>query len=415
MNALAQARSPLTIHAGPATGIAIVGAGPYGLSLAAHLSACGTPCRIFGSPMDVWRKHMPRGMCLKSDGFASDLYDPDRHFTLAKFCADRGIRYADYGMPVPVEVFAEYGLDFQRRLVPTLSEASIVRVERAANGFTLHTDDGETIAARRVVIATGISHFSFVPAPLSSLPSDVCSHSFALRDLTRFAGKRVLIVGGGASAADLAALLVAQGASAELISRKEIEFHRPPERMSLWRRILAPNLGLGPNFRSALYTAFPGLFRHLPARVRRRIVTRHLGPAAAWFVRDRVVAAVPMHAGFTLAAATPTRGGVRLRCEDSAGRSVEWQADHVIAATGYKVSIGRLAMLDPSLRESIRSDSGSPVLSSSFESSVRGLYFVGVAAAASFGPVMRFAIGANYTARHLGRHLATRGAFLEKG
>src|SRR5580692_4274627 len=70
------------------TNTAIIGAGPYGLSLAAHFRRRGIPFRIFGRPMDSWRAHMPKGMLLKSDGFASNISDPDDQFTLGKFCAD---------------------------------------------------------------------------------------------------------------------------------------------------------------------------------------------------------------------------------------------------------------------------------------------------------------------------------------
>ena len=56
--------------------LAIVGAGPYGLSIAAHLRERGVNFRIFGTPMRTWREQMPRGMLLKSDGFASNLSDP---------------------------------------------------------------------------------------------------------------------------------------------------------------------------------------------------------------------------------------------------------------------------------------------------------------------------------------------------
>jgi hypothetical protein len=390
--------------------VVIVGAGPYGLSLASHLDAAGVSFRIFGSPMGVWRTNMPADMCLKSDGFASDLYDPDRHFTLQRYCRDRGIRYADYGVPVRVDVFTEYGLAFQRQLVPTLREQHVVRIDRQDGSYTVHLADGEVVAAKSVVIATGISYFEDVPTPLSNLPRQVCVHSSAVHDLSRFAGQHVLVVGGGASATDLAALLTAQGTSVELICRSPLEFHRPPNlaKASLWNRITEPNLGLGPNFRSALYTAFPGLFRLLPRQVRRRIVHRHLGPAGAWFNRDQVIGHVPIHTGYEVTSAAWSEAGVELRGEDAMGRCASWQGSQVIAATGYRVAVQRLDFIGPAVRASIRSDRGSPVLSGNFESTAPGLYFVGIAAARSFGPVMRFARGAEYTARRLSRHLLVR-------
>src|SRR3974377_126570 len=85
--------------------VAIIGSGPYGLSIAAHLRARRLDFRVFGSPMEFWLKHMPKGMHLKSEGFASSLYEPSGTFTLGAYCKERGIDYADLGIPVRLEVF----------------------------------------------------------------------------------------------------------------------------------------------------------------------------------------------------------------------------------------------------------------------------------------------------------------------
>ena len=124
--------------------VAIVGAGPYGLSIAAHLRKRGLSFRIFGPAMDTWSSHMPKGMCLKSDGFASDLYDPDGALTLKKYCAERGIPYADMGIPVRLETFTEYGLAFRDRLVPELENKQVVGIKRTPDGFSVTLDSGET-------------------------------------------------------------------------------------------------------------------------------------------------------------------------------------------------------------------------------------------------------------------------------
>src|SRR5690348_16760004 len=102
------------------TDVAIVGAGPYGLSIAAHLSHRGVTHRVLGRPMHLWIAHMPKGMLLKSEGFASSLHDFQGSFSLRRFCAERGVPYADLGVPVPLELFAAYGLAFQKRYVPQL-------------------------------------------------------------------------------------------------------------------------------------------------------------------------------------------------------------------------------------------------------------------------------------------------------
>src|ERR1700676_811402 len=110
--------------------IVIVGAGPYGLSIAAHFRRQGLPFRIFGPPMENWLAHMPKGMMLKSDGFASNLSDPDNSFPLRQFCSQRGIEYSDTEIPVSLETFSAYGLAFKERLVPELENKFVVGVEQ---------------------------------------------------------------------------------------------------------------------------------------------------------------------------------------------------------------------------------------------------------------------------------------------
>ena len=165
---------------------AIVGAGPYGLSIAAHFRSRGIPFRIFGRPMDSWLAHMPKGMMLKSDGFASNIYDPGGKFTLKDFCAERRMEYADMGIPVKLATFGDYGLAFRDRMVPELEDKLVVGIERSPEGFLLRLDDGEEVKARRVVLAVGITHFEHVPENLAQLPPQLLSHSYRHHDLTSF-------------------------------------------------------------------------------------------------------------------------------------------------------------------------------------------------------------------------------------
>src|SRR5580704_6093025 len=117
--------------------VAVIGAGPYGLSIAAHLSARNVALRIFGTPMSSWRNHMAAGTLLKSFGFASSLYDPGSTFTLAHFCQERGLSYSDVIHPVSLETFIAYGMEFQRRFVPDLEQTDISSLRRSPGGFTL--------------------------------------------------------------------------------------------------------------------------------------------------------------------------------------------------------------------------------------------------------------------------------------
>jgi cation diffusion facilitator CzcD-associated flavoprotein CzcO len=391
------------------TEIAIVGAGPYGLSIAAHLRAQGIPFRIFGRTMDSWLSHMPKSMCLKSEGFASNLSDPKDEFTLEKFCAEKGIQYAHVHVPVKLQTFTSYGQAFRDRMVPELEEKLVSHIERMKDGFRLRLENGEELAARRVILAVGITHYAWTPEVLADLPSELVSHSFHQAGQDKFKGKSVVVVGGGSSATDLAAELYESGANVQLIARqKEMIFHSAPQigkKRPLWKRLRHPQSGLGPSMRSAAFCTFPTLFRLLPASLRVEIVRRHLGPSGTWFTKERIVGKVQIQLGSTIEHAEAKDGRVHLRVRLADGGTREYTADHVIAATGYHVDLDRLKFLSPELNRQIDDLDRTPILSANCETSVPGLYFVGVSAANTFGPMMRFAFGADFTARHITKGL----------
>jgi thioredoxin reductase len=387
---------------------AIIGAGPYGLSVAAHLRRSGVPFRIFGRPMDSWLAHMPKGMMLKSDGFASNIYDPENAFTLGRFCAERGIEYADAGVPVRLETFCAYGLAFRDRMVPELEDKLVASISRLPDGFALQFEDGETVHAKSVVLAVGITHFDYVPESLAHLPEEFLTHSARHREVEPFRGRNVVVVGGGSSALDLTGLLHEAGAHVELVSRREeLKFHSQPtgKPRTGWQQIRHPQSGLGPGMRSRFFADFPMAFHYLPEKLRVEAVARTLGPSGGWFIRDKVIGKVPLHLGCTPQGAQVRNGRVHLSVQFSDGSAGEIVTEHIIAATGYKVDLERLKFLNSEIRSKLKVLNGAPVLSSTFESSMPGLYFAGVAAANSFGPVMRFAFGAGFAARTLARAL----------
>lgn len=393
---------------------AIVGAGPYGLSIAAHLRSRGVPFRIFGRPMDSWLAHMPNGMMLKSDGFASNIYDPESKFTLEEFCSERGIEYADMGVPVQLTTFCDYGLAFRERMVPELEDKLVTSIERAADGFQLKLEEGEAVKARRVVLAIGITHFAHMPNRLAELNSEFVTHSYNHHNLAQFKGRRVVVVGGGSSAIDMAGLLFDAGADVHLVARAtSLKFHTKPNPGG-WRpftqRLRHPDSGLGPGMRSRFFSDGASLFHYLPQSLRIDLVRKTLGPSAGWFMRDKVMNRVPLVLGHKVENAQLKGHQVRLSLRGLDGSIREMEADHVIAGTGYKVDMERLNFLHPGIRAKVNCAAGSPILSASFESSVPGLYFAGLSAANSFGPVMRFAFGAGFAARRLTQAMTRSGA-----
>jgi len=185
---------------------------------------------------------------------------------------------------------------------------------------------------------------------------------------------------------------------------------RPALERSLWMRLRRPESGLGYGIRTRLYEDAPMLFRYLPQSVRLDIVRTFLGPAGSWHTKDQVIGEIPVITHHEPRQAELRGNRVHLRLRHRDGGEQSFATDHVIAATGYKVDLARLSFLPPELQSQLRSVDGTPILSGAFESSVPGLYFVGITAANSFGPVMRFMLGARYTARRLAKHFARRPA-----
>lgn len=390
--------------------IAIIGAGPYGLSVAAHLGARGLPFRIFGAPMSSWIRHMPKGMSLKSEGFASNLADPDGRFTLQRFCAEQGLEYRPRACPIPLTTMIDYGLAFQRQFAPEIEDRTVVCVEPTARGFRVALDDGETAEVRAVVVAVGIHHFRHMPVVLDGLPAELVTHAGDHHDLTDFAGREVAVIGGGASGVDLAVLLKEIGARVTLVHRRsELKVNAEPRTArSLGERLGAPDNGIGPGWATLFCAEAPNLFRHLPEHVRIRAVDRLIPPAAGWFMRNRLDG-VTQVLGAWPQAAMLRDGRIGLQLTDGHGTRRDLPVDRVIAATGYQPDLDRLRFLGPEIRARLRQIKRAPLLSGGFQSSVPGLFFVGAISAYTFGPVVRFVFGAGFAARRVAQGLTEMG------
>jgi FAD-dependent urate hydroxylase len=386
----------------------IVGAGPYGLSLAAHLAAAGVQFRQFGLPMHLWQASMPRGMFLKSQGFASNLSSPDAGHTLEAFCSARGLPYASYGQPVPLDTFVAYGLWFQHELVPSLEQTLVADISYGNGRFKVSLADGARVTARNVVAAAGVEHFAVVPEGLDSLPSWACTHSSSHADLTGFAGKSVVVLGAGQSALESAALLHESGADVTLVARTtQLAWNGQPlaPDRSRYARLREPEAGLGSGWSTWFYSRHPELFRHLPESTRVYRARTALGPAGACWLPDRVLGRFPLHLGQSLVWIKAEEGKVRMGLTGIDGIGTELSSDHVIAATGYRADLSRLPFLSRALQERITTVAGAPKVGRSYQSSVPGLYFIGPAVAPTFGPVMRFVYGSDHAARTVARRL----------
>jgi hypothetical protein len=384
--------------------VIIIGAGPYGLSIAAHLAKAGIKTRVFGRCMETWATGMPVGMFLKSAAAATDISDPDGQFTIEAFCALRGIPYDPLEMLLPVDLFTAYGHAFQRKFVPHLETQMITRLAEGRGGYEVTLDDGAVIRATHVIVATGIRRFGKVPEALASLPAAYLSHSSEASDLSHLRGKDVIVLGGGSSAADVAAALHRFGAKATMVARRGILKFPPGGKRRRWHHaIRAPMTPLGPGWNKVLAWKGPLLFHKMPAGFRTEVVRRYLGPSPTLSVKETIEAHVRLLLKAQVMSADIVDGRVKLRIRQDGAESVV-HADHVIAATGYSIALDRLGFLDEDLVRSIACTAGSPTLSTTFESSREGLYFVGTPSAVSFGPVMRFVCGTQFCAQRLTRH-----------
>jgi FAD-dependent urate hydroxylase len=379
---------------------AVVGAGPYGLSVAAHLRVAGVPHEMFGEPLESWQSFMPRGMVLKSEPFASNLWDPARRFTYGKYLAEMGIPYRPVGDPIPVERFVEYAHWFRRHAVGDVRRVKVRRVARADGAYSLELEDGTVSKARRVILATGHMGFRHVPDELKGLPEGMCLHSTALHDLRRFAGHDVTVIGAGASALESLALLHEAGAKTRLVARrKQITWLGAPRpNPNLIERLRMPDAGLGPGWRSWAVSELPFLYRRMfePAK-RHRFFLNTWGPSGAWWLRERVEGKIDVLFEHQIASAQAVDGQVRLGLTGPAG-ATEILTDHVIAATGFDVALDRIDCLAPTLRAQIQREGPYARLNAQFETSVNGLFIVGLPAAPVFGPVQRFMFGAKHAA-----------------
>jgi len=385
--------------------VTVIGAGPYGLAAAAHLRAAGVEARVFGDPMSFWENQMPAGMCLRSNWGASHIADPNQELTLDVYCRQKG---NSISKPIPLERFIDYGRWYQSQAVRDLEKRNVARIDVDTPGFKVVMADGEEFTARRVVVAAGISPFAARPAEFAGIPSSLASHTSEHKDLRKFAGQQVAIIGAGQSALESAALLKENGIQAEVIARAKtlnwVGLHARLHHLGLISKMLFSTRDVGPAGISRL-VAMPRLFRRFPRGFQERTAYRAIRPAGAAWLQARI-ADVPITMGRGVKSATVAGSQLRLQLDDGSERLV----DHALLATGFRVDVSRYPFLSPSLSKQLKIVNGFPVLKRGLESSIPGLHFVGKPAAWSFGPLLGFVSGAEFASKELVRCMTRNGS-----
>jgi FAD-dependent urate hydroxylase len=381
--------------------VAVIGAGPYGLSAGVHLKAKGIAACVFGEPMEFWASKMPEGMLLRSPRVASSLSDPDRAFTLEAYEA---ASKTEPCAPVPLDTFVEYGRWFRHQLGSDHDRRRVLRVHRDGSEFRLSLQDGDEIRAKYVVVATGIGPFKKKPAVFQNLSPQQVMHCYEGREVGRFEGKRVAVIGAGQSALESAALLHEANAQVEVIVREShvrwIGMHSWLHHMGPISSMLYSSHDVGPVGISRL-VAYPKMVSHIPLKLRDQIRTRAVRPAGARWLPERL-AEVEITTGRSVSQASSYGDEVALKLDDGSERRV----DHVLLGTGYQVDITRYDFLPPELIQDVKQFDGYPKLTSGFSSSVPGLHFIGATAARSFGPLLYFVAGTEFASRELVSHIS---------
>jgi hypothetical protein len=347
-------------------------------------------------------------MLLRSPRVASNIADPGRRFTLDTYENVNGNRFAvkvpptvteafiarDMAKKVPLHDFIKYGHWFLQQADLPVDSRVVSHVELAWGGFRLVFEDGKSLEAGRVVVAAGIAPFAHIPQPFAGLPPRLVSHTSHHNDLRKFRDKEVLVIGGGQSALESAVLLDEGGACVEVLVRKPVMHwlgikHRwMRKKMATW--MFYGRADVGPPGIS-LVVQRPNLYRRLPRAIQDLWGTCAICPAASCWVKART-ANVRMHTGRFVVSARSQGERVRVRLNDGSERVF----DHVLLGTGYRVDLERYSFLSPQVLKKLERVDGFPVLDEGFESSLRGMHFVGAPAAWSFGPLMRFVAGTEF-------------------
>ena len=386
---------------------AIVGAGPFGLSIAAHLSRILVTC-MFGQPMRTWRTLMPPDMLLRSDWDHTNLSAPNGAGTLDAWArSGEGERRE----PLPLQDFLRYADWFQRSFVPESDPSDVAQLELADDGVRVTTAAGDELQARSAVLALGVTPFPRVPPVLAASGDPRIRIVLERTGYGDLAGKRVAVVGAGNNGVESALLAQrAHAASVELLVRSRVRWfterepHTPrgPVRQRLYD-LAYPVVGFGPPPINR-FAFHPDAFSRLPHAMRLRINQRLLRPGAAPWLRRHVEGVVPISEGVEVRRVESRPGDLVLTLSDGTTREV----DACIVACGFAFDRDGLKMLAPELRSQIEIQDGWPVLDRSFRTSVPQISLVGFPAEGRFGPLSRFVEGADFAAQRVAESLAAR-------
>lgn len=374
--------------------VAVVGAGPFGLSVAAHL---GSRARLFGSALETWRTRMPPDMLLRSAWEETSLSAPRDAGSIDAWAAAEGEPRQE---PLPLQAFLRYGEWFRRTFIADHDTDDVAAIEENGRRLRVTTVGGSSLEVDTVVVAVGVTPFPHAPAALADALGERVRFAIEHTDFSHLSDRSVLVVGAGQAGLESAGLAARAGGDVEVVTRSEVRWfadrepHHPrgPVRQRLYR-LAYPAVGYGPPPLNRL-VLHPDAFAALPRGTRTALTRRLLRPGGSPWVRELVDGKVRVTPGAVPTSLERRNGRLRVVLSDGTEREV----DDILLATGYRFDLSRLAFLDERLRLGVRVEDGWPVIDRSFRSSDPRLVFVGYAAEGRFGPISRFVLGCEFTA-----------------
>jgi thioredoxin reductase len=365
------------------TQLLIIGAGPFGLAMAAYAKAHDIDYLILGEPMEFWKSNMPKGMILRS---ACDWHlDPFNIHTIEHYLESRNQTPADVE-PLSLEFYLSYAEWFQEQkqidVLPTRVE-KLDHLTGANNIFKATLEDGESITSDTVLIATGFKAFKHIPTELAQIiPTTRMSHTCDFVDFAGMNGKRCLIIGGRQSAFEWAALLHENGATTVHMSHRH---ETPPYEESDWSWVAPMVEEMVDN---------PSWFRNLPPKEKEEVTQRFWAEGRLkiepWLSSRINIESIKIWPNSQIVACNTLASGeldVKLSTGDS------FIVDQVILATGYKVNMKKVSLLgNESIQKKMKTLHGYPMLDDHFQSSISGLFFTSIPATQDFGPFFAFTV-----------------------
>ncbi len=375
------------------TDLLIIGAGPFGLALAAYANTLGINYLVAGKPMEFWKNNMPDGMYLRS---ASDWsLDPTDQASIMNYLKTLGKTPKDVE-PLSRDFYLEYCQWFQDQAGIQSLPFYVTQLNKMVDHFHARLENGDVIEAKKVVVAIGMGYFKNQPPKLTALlPKGKYSHTCEAIQLNVKKGKRILILGGRQSAFEWTALLNDAGAAeVHLVHRHE----SPKFTESDWTWVSPLVDGMVTN---------PAWFRNLPQEEKDAISKRMWGEGRLkvepWLEKRVKKANTHIHEKASLASCTELTDGsleIKLDNEDT------FVVDEIILATGYKVDLDQIQFLTENLRNEIFTRNGFPILDEHFQTSVEDLYFTSMSAGQDFGPFFGFTISVRASAKIIGNAIS---------